>query len=237
VIEELLAEKGLVPDIDDDRFGAAYDNCPPVARSVVKNAAAFAHVLAKAEAETASRTLRLGHVDWTEAGAPLDWAFFAVDLRRFPLTAVFSAMVQALAARVEGLAVHVSGPVTDAFLFGCDFLSAHQVFTGDPGPVLRALASEGQGICIDLAGLKPDHPRTVSPDPARYGVEVLLPDSDYVRAYRAVTAELEVQGRPYISYGGEAGSAPVVMAGRLLGCWLWDCITPDTFRRVNHTFS
>lgn len=236
MIEELLADNGFAPDIDDDALGGAYDRCPAVHKSVIKNAVAFAWALAQEGSEPVTETRRFAHVDRTVGRERLDWAFFAVDQRRFPLPAVFSAMVQALAARVESLVVHVSGPVTDALLFGCDLLSANQIFTREPGPLLRLLAGAGEGVCIDLAGLGLDYPRCVRPDPAGYGAALELPDSEYVRAYRAVTAELSAQGRPYIAYGGEPGAAPVVMAERFLGCWLWDVITPDTFRRTTTTF-
>ena len=237
VIEELLAENGLVPDIDDDAFGAAYERCPAVQRSVIKNAVAFAYALALAGIEPVIQARRLGHVEQSLRWERLEWAFFAADLRRFPLPALFSAMAQALVAKVQTLVVHVSGPVTDPLLFGCDFLSAHQVFTCDPGAVLKVLSAGGPGMCVDLAGAGLDYTRTLRPDPAAYGVEVRLPDSGYVQAYKAVTADIEVEGRPYISYGGEPGCAPVVMAERLLGCWVWDVITPDTFRSRTSTFS
>jgi len=237
VIEELLAENGLVPDIDDDAFGEAYERCPAVQRSVIKNAVGFAYALAQDGVEPVMQARRLGHVEQSVRCERLEWAFFAVDLRRFPLPAIFSAMVQALVAKVRTLVVHVSGPVSDPLLFGCDFLSAHQVFTTDPEPVLKILATSGQGICVDLAGTDLDYPRTLRPDPAAYGVEIRLPDSGYVQAYKAVTAEVTVQGRPYICYGGESGCAPVVMAERLLGCWVWDEITPDTFRYRTLNFS
>ena len=146
-------------------------------------------------------------------------------------------MVQALVAKVQGLVVHVSGPVTDPLLFGCDFLSAHHVFTSDPQPMVNLLAGTGTGICVDLAGLNLEYPRTLRPDPGEYGVELRLSDSGYAQAYKAVTAEVAVQGRPYICYGNEPGLAPVVMTERLLGCWVWDVISPDTFRRYTSTFS
>lgn len=237
MIEELLAENGFVPDIDDDAFGEAYERCPAVQRSVIKNAVSFAYALAQNGAEPVSQTRRFGHVEHTLRCEPLRWAFFAVDARRFPLPAFFSAMVQALAAKVQDLVVHVSGPVTDPLLFGCDFLSAHQVFTSDHRPILKLLAEAGPGACIDLAGLDLEYPRTLRPDPAGYGTRLCLPDSGYVQAYKAVVAQTDITGRPYISYGGEPGSAPVVMAERLLGCWVWDVIDPDTFRRHTSTFS
>lgn len=237
MIEELLAENGLVPDIDDDAFGEAYDRCPAVQKSVIKNAVSFAYALAQNGAEPVLQTRRFSHVEHTLRCEPLQWAFFAVDVRRFPLPALFSAMVQALVAKVQGLVVHVSGPVTDPLLFGCDFLSAHQVYTVDHRPILNLLAASGPGVCIDLAGLALDYPRTLRPDPAGYGVELRLPDSGYVQAYKTVTAEVAVQGRPYICYGGEPGDAPVVMADRLLGCWVWDMISPDTFRQSTSTYS
>ena len=236
MIEELLADNGFAPDIDDDALGGAYDRCPAVHKSVIKNAVAFAWALAQEGSEPVTETRRFAHVDRTVGHERLDWAFFAVDQRRFPLPAVFSAMVQALAARVDSLVVHVSGPVTDALLFGCDLLSANQIFTREPGPLLRLLAGAGEGVCIDLAGLGLDYHRCVRPDPAGYGAVVDLPDSEHVQAYLAVTAEHTAKGRPYISYGGEAGSAPVVMAERFLGCWLWDVITPRTFRRTSTLF-
>lgn len=237
MIEDLLAENGLVPDIDDDAFGAAYERCPAVQRSVIKNAVSFAYALAQDGVEPVMQARRLGHVEQNVRCERLEWAFFAADLRRFPLPALFSAMVQALVAKVGTLVVHVSGPVTDPLLFGCDFLSVDQVFTADPEPVLKLLAASGQGICVDLAGAAPAYPRTLRPDPAAYGVEIRLPDSGYAQAYKAVTAEVAVQGRPYICYGGEPDCAPVVMAERLLGCWVWDVITPDTFRYRTSTFS
>ncbi len=237
MIEELLAENGFVPDIDDDAFGEAYERCPAVQKSVIKNAVSFAYALAQTGVEPVSQLRRFAHVEQTLRCEPLQWAFFAVDVRRFPLPAFFSAMVQALVAKVQGLVVHVSGPVTDPLLFGCDFLSAHQVFTSDPLPILKLLAAGGPGICIDLAGLSLDHPRTLRPDPAGYGVELCLPDSAYAQAYKAVTAEVATTGRTYIRYGGEPGGAPVVMAERLLGCWVWDVISPDTFRQHTSTYS
>ncbi len=237
MIEELLAENGFVADIDDDAFGEAYERCPPVQKSVIKNAVSFAYALAQNGAEPVMQTRRFGHVEHTLRCEPLQWAFFAVDVRRFPLSALFSAMVQALAAKVQDLVVHVSGPVTDPLLFGCDFLSAHQVFTSDHRPILKLLADAGPGACIDLAGLDLEYPRTLRPDPAGYGVELRLPDSPYAQAYKAVTAEAMTTGRPYISYGGEPETAPVVMAGRLLGCWVWDVIDPDTFRRHTSIYS
>jgi hypothetical protein len=237
VIEELLAENGFVADIDDDAFGEAYERCPAVQKSVIKNAVSFAYALAQNGTEPVSQTRRFGHVEHTLRCEPLQWAFFAVDVRRFPLPAFFSAMVQALVAKVQGLVVHVSGPVTDPLLFGCDFLSAHQVFTSDHRPILKLLADAGPGACIDLAGLGLDYPRTLRPDPAGYGTQLCLPDSGYVQAYRAVVAPTATTGRPYISYGGEPESAPVVMAERLLGCWVWDVISPDTFRQYTSTYS
>ena len=237
VIEELLAENGFVPDIDDDAFGEAYERCPAVQKSVIKNAVSFAYALAQNGTEPVSQTRRFGHVEHTLRCEPLQWAFFAVDVRRFPLPALFSAMVQALVAKVQGLVVHVSGPVADPLLFGCDFLSAHQVFTSDYRPILKLLADAGPGACIDLAGLDLEYPRTLRPDPAGYGVELRLPDSPYAQAYKAVTAEAMTTGRSYISYGGEPGSAPVVMAERLLGCWVWDVINLDTFRQYTSSYS
>jgi hypothetical protein len=41
-------------------------------------------------------------------------------------------MVQALVAKVDTLLLHVSGPLTEPLLFGCDLLSVNQIFTGDP---------------------------------------------------------------------------------------------------------
>lgn len=237
MIEELLAENGFVPDIDDDAFGEAYERCPAVQKSVIKNAVSFAYALAQNGTEPVMQSRRLSHVEHSISCERLEWAFFAVDSRRFPLPALFSAMVQALVAKVGGIVVHVSGPVTDPFLFGCDFLSVHQVFTSDPRPLVGLLAGSGPGICIDLAGINLDYPRTLRPDPAGYGVELAIPDSEYVQAYRAVTSDVSVVGRPYISYGGEPGQAPVVMAERLLGCWAWDVISPDTFRKFTSTFS
>lgn len=145
--------------------------------------------------------------------------------------------MQALVAKAQGLVVHVSGPVTDPLLFGCDFLSAHQVFRSDPQPMVNLLAGSGPGICVDLAGLNLEYSRMLRPDPAGYGVELRLPDSPYAQAYKVVTAEVATTGRPYISYGGEPESAPVVMAERLLGCWVWDVICPDTFRQYTSSYS
>lgn len=237
MIEELLAENGFVPDIDDDAFGEAYERCPAVQKSVIKNAVSFAYALAQNGVEPVLQTRRLSHVEETLSCEALQWAFFTVDVRRFPLPAFFSAMVQALVAKVQGLVVHVNGPVTDPLLFGCDFLSVHQVFTTDPVPVLKLLSASGPGICVDLSGAAPDYLRILRPDPAAYGVEVRLPDSPFVQAYRAVTGDVSLRGRPYICYGGEPGCAPVVMSERLLGCWVWDDITPDTFRHRTFTFS
>lgn len=237
MIEDLLAEKGIIPDIDDDRLGAAYDSCPAVHKSVLKNAVAFAYALAQDGMEPVAETMRFGHVEREVSWERLDWVLFAVDLRRFPVTAVVSAMVQALVAKVETLVVHVRGPLPDIFLFGCDFLSVDQIFTGDPAALLRVLAEVGPGRVIDLAGLDLEYPGVVRPLPADYGVRVELPDSEFVQAYHAVTAETLPQPRPYIVYGGEPGAAPVVMAERFLGCWIWDVISPRTFRRATSYFS
>ena len=182
MIEELLADRGFVPDVDDDAFGEAYDRCPAVRRSVIKNAVSFAYALAQNGVEPVLQTRRFGHVEHTQRCEPLRWAFFAVDVRRFPVTALFSAMVLALVAKVQDLVVHVSGPVTDPLLFGCDFLSAHQVFTSDHRPLVQLLASAGPGICIDLAGLELDFHHTLRLDPAAYGIQLQMPDSDFVQA-------------------------------------------------------
>ena len=45
MIEELLAENGILPDIDDAMFGEAYDRCPAVQKSLIKNAVSFAYAL------------------------------------------------------------------------------------------------------------------------------------------------------------------------------------------------
>ncbi len=237
MIEDILAQAGLVPDIDDDQLGQAYESCPAVHKSVVKNAVSFAHALTQTGSEPLSLTRMLGHVEESVSVRRLDWAFFCVDLIRFPVTAICAAMTQALAARVETVVVHVTGPLPDVFLFGCDLLSVDQIFTGPVGAVLDVLAANGQGVVIDLAGLNPDFAHVVRPDPAGYGVRVELPDSEFVQAYHAVTALVQPQARPYISYGGDPGSVPVVMAGHLLGCWVWDVITPATFRRTTATYS
>lgn len=237
MIEDALAARGLIPDIDDEGLGAAHERCPAVQRSVIKNAVAFAYALAQEPAETVSEIRRFGHVERRLDVGRLDWALFAVDLRRFPVTAVAAAMVQALVARVETLAVHLRGPIPDAFLVTCDVLSVDQIFTGEPGPLVACLAAAGSGAVVDLAGLDLDFPRVLRPDPADYGVRVELPDSDCVQAYRAVTADTASRPRPYIVYGGEPGSAPVVMDERLLGCFVWDVITPASFRRATFSFS
>lgn len=226
-----------MPDIDDEALGAAYESCPAMHKSIIKNAVGFAYALAQTGMEPVSEIRRFSHVERSVTSERLDWAFFAVDLRRFPLTAVFSAMVQAVVAKVETVVVHVSGPVTEPFLFGCDFLSVDQIFTVDPQSLLPVLASAGQGLVVDLAGLDLDFPRVVRPDPSMYGVLVQAPDSDVLAAYRAVTADAQSRPHAYIAYGGESGSAPVVMAERFLGCWVWDVITPATFRHTTFSYA
>lgn len=236
VIEDILAEHGLTPDIDDAALGAAYESCPVVHKSVIKNALAFAHALAQTGSEPVSETRRFGHVEQCVTHERLEWAFFAVDLRRFPLTAICSAMVLAVAAKVETVVVHVTGPVSEALLCGCDLLSVDQIFTHEPGPVLDAVQSGGHGVVVDLAGLDLRAPSLLRPDPDRYGVAIHLPDSDYVQAYRAVTVETLPRSQSYIAYGGEPGVAPVVMAERFLGCWPWDVLSVATFRRTTSMF-
>ena len=236
VIEDILAQHGFMPDIDDEALGAAYESCPAVHKSVIKNALAFAHALAQTGTEPMSETRRFGHVERTVTHERLDWAFFAVDLRRFPLTAVCSAMVLAVAARVDTVVVHVTGPLPEAFLCGCDLLSVDQIFTKDAASILDVMFSAGQGIVVDLAGLDLDAPRVLRPDPDRYGVVLHVPDSEYSQAYLAVTAETLPRPRPYIAYGVAPGVAPVVMAERFLGCWVWDVLSPATFRHTTSTF-
>lgn len=237
VIEDTLAQNGLVPDFDDEALGAAYASCPAIQKSVIKNAVSFAYALSQTGREPLSGSCRFGHVERTEMYERLHWALFAVDARRFPVTAMFSAMVLALTAKVETLVVHVSGPTSDAFLFGCDFLSVDQIFRGDPKPLLKVLAKAGQGAVVDFAGLDLDYPYCVRPDPCLYGVCVHNSDSEYARAYHAVTAETCPQSRVYIAYGEHDGRAPVTMSERLLGCWVWDVISPATFRRTTSIFA
>lgn len=237
VIEDVLADNGFVPDIDDETFGEAYERCPAVQRSVIKNGISFAYAVSQTGSEPVMDVRRFSRVERVMSGAPLDWALFAVDVRRFPVQALFSAVVQALVARVGTLVVHVTGPVTDALLFGLDFVSVHDVYTGDAAAILDTLKGAGKGVCVDLAGLGLDCPRRVAPDPAGYGVEMLLDASEYVEAYRAVTAETANGARIFLSYGGESGTAPVVMAPNLLGCWCWDVIDVQTFRRISLSFS
>lgn len=236
MIEDILAQHGLVSDIDDDTLGAAYESCPAIQKSVIKNAVSFAYALAQDAGEPVSETRRFSHVERRVVQERLDWAFFAVDLRHFPLTAICSAMVLSLAAKVETVLVHVTGSIPEAFLCGCDLLSVDQIFTKNPAPVLDVLLSAGQGVVVDLAGLELDASRVLRPDPDQYGVVIQVPDSEYVQAYRALTAETLPRSRPYIAYGGESGSAPVVMAERFLGCWVWDVLSPATFRRTTSMF-
>lgn len=230
MIEEKLASQGFVPDIDDERLGAAYERCPAIQKSIIKNAVAFAYALVQTGTEPVSDCRRLGHVERLVQSERLDWAFFAVDQRRFPPTAIFSAMVQALVAKVGVLVAHISGPVTEPLLFGFDLLSVDQLFIQNPQSILDALAASGRGVVVDLAGLELDFPRILRPDPTRYGVSMRMPESEYVTAHSEVTALTTPQANPYISYGGEIGDAPVVMAEDFLGCWPWDVLTPETFR-------
>ncbi|NLW82407.1 MAG: hypothetical protein GXY42_12170 [Desulfovibrionales bacterium] len=230
MIEDILAQKGVAPDIDDETLGAAYERCPAAQRSILKNAVAFAYALAQTGAEPVTATRRFSHVEQTVTSKRLGWAFFAVDQRCFPVTAILSAVVLALVAKVETVFVHVTGPLTDPLLCGFDLLSVDQIYTTDHRVLLEGLAAAGPGVAVDLAGLDLDFPRLVRPDPANYGVAVALPPSEHQRAYRAVTAVTTGQPRAFVAYGGEPGSAPVVMDERFLGCWVWDVITPETFR-------
>lgn len=232
MVEEQLVEQGFPPDIDDERLGAAYERCPTVQKSIIKNAAAFAYALAQAGVEPVSDCRRLGHVERLVQSERLDWAFFAMDQRRFPATAIVSALVQAVTAKVGVLAAHISGPVTDPLLFGLDLLSVDQIFIRNPQGVLNVLAASGWGLVVDLAGLELHFPRIVRPDPARYGIIVRMPESEYVAAHAEITALTAPRTVPYISYGGNPGDAPVVMGEDFLGCWPWDVLTPETFRHT-----
>ena len=238
MIEEELTRYGFAPDIGDERLGEAYEHCPAVQKSIIKNAVAFAYALAQTGIEPVSECRRFGHVERQVCSEPLDWAFFAVDQRRFPPTAIFSAMVQALVAKVGVLVAYIDGPVTEPLLCGFDLLSVDQLFTRDPQGALNVLAASGRGVAVDLAGTGLDFPLVLRPDPARYGVAVRLPESEYASAYAQVTAQTAPQphSHPYIVYGGEAGDAPVVMDEKFLGCWPWDVLTPEAFRHTSVLF-
>lgn len=237
MIEDLLAEQGITPDVDDDQLGAAYEACPAVEKSIIKNAVSFAYALAQDGAEPLAEGRRFGHVERRVEYSRLDWAFFAVDQRRFPLTAVFSALALAVVAKVETLIVHVSGPLTDHMLFGCDFLSVTQIHTSPPAPILDVLSGAGRGVVVDLAGLELNWPRVLRPEPADYGISLDVEDSEYAAAYRAVTAHVRPQPHPYLCYGGMPGTAPVVLEQRLLGCFIWDVITVHTFRQATSFYA
>lgn len=236
MIEEELTRHGFVPDIDDERLGEAYERCSAVRKSIIKNAVAFAYALAQTGGEPVSECRRFGHVERQVRHEPLDWAFFAVDQRRFPPTAIFSALVQALVAKVGVLVMHIEGPVTETLLFGCDLLSVDQLFTRDPQGILNVLKTSGRGLAVDLAGIGLDFPRILRPDPVRYGVAVRLPDSGYVSAYKEVAALTAPGAFPYIAYGGAEDGAPVVMEEKFLGCWPWDVLTPESFRHTTILF-
>lgn len=232
MIEDLLSGYGIVPDIDDETLGGAYDRCPAVEKSVIKNAVSFAYALTQNGQEPVTETRRFGHVERTVETGRLNWALFCVDQRRFPLTAVFSAMALAVVARVETLVVHVSGPVTDHLLFGCDFLSVTQIHTSPVSRLLPVLLENGPGRIVDLAGLGLDVAGVLCPDPDFYGISLDLEDSEYTAAYRTVTQAAAAARHPYLSYGGEPGNAPVVLSDRLLGCFVWDVISVNTFRHI-----
>lgn len=237
VTEEILEQHGLVPDIDDNTLGVAYESCPAVQRSLLKNALAFAHVVAQAEVEPLAQSCRLGHFTQNLTHSRLDWAFFAVDVRCFPVTAIATAFTLALAAKVKSVVVHVSGPVSTGLLCACDLLSLEQIFVQDPLSLVSALQTSGPGVFVDLARLSLPVPRVLQPNPEHYGVRLLASESEYSTAYRSLTTETLPQPFPYIAYGGNAGDAPVVMAERLLGCWLWDVLSPSTFYRTTSIFT
>lgn len=237
MIEDILVEHGLVPDIDDNALGAAYEACPPEQRAMIKNGIAFAYAVAREEGEMLAATRETEHVRHETHSAPLDWAFFAVDQRVFALPALFSAMTLALTAKVGTVVVHVGGPVTDPFLVGCDVLAVDQLFIRSPQRIVDVLRASGRGIVVDLAGLDLSCPSCVRPDPSRYGVTVRVADTRFADVYRAVTALTRPQTETYLVYGEPSGDAPVVLHERFLGCWLWDVLTCHTFRHVTHRFS
>jgi hypothetical protein len=237
MIEDNLAQAGLLPDIHDELLAQAYEICPALHKSILKNAVSFTYAVAQRGPELVARTQILGHVREIVQSQPLSWAFFCVDLSRFSLPAIFSAMTLSLVAKVETIVVHVTGQVSDYFLFGCDLLSVDQIFTGSPQAILNVLSQDQKGVVIDLAGLNLDFAPTFCPDPLNYGVVMDLPQSAQVQAYLEVTAPVQVQGRPYISYGGQPESAPLVMAEEFLGCWVWDILSLHTFRHIRTTYS
>lgn len=237
MIEDLLAQAGLVPDIVDDQLAQAYETCPAPHKSIIKNAVSFTYALAQNQPEPITTIQALGHVRETLTCEPMDWAFFCIDLSRFPLPAIFSALTLGLVAKVEAIVIHVTGQISDYFLFGCDLLSVDQIFTGSPQAILRILSGAGRGVIIDLAGLNLDYRSVVCPDPNRYGVIIDLPESELVQAYRAVSALVRIQSRPYICYGRQAESTPIVMAEQFLGCWVWDVLSLSTFRHTLASYS
>lgn len=237
MIEDLLARKGLLPDIDDRQLAAVYERLGSVEKSLVKNAVSFAYALAQNGVEPVSQSRRCAHVQETRSTTRLDWALFTMDVRRFSVGALFSAVVLALVARVENVLLHVSGPVIDALLFGCDLLSVDQIFTADPRLLVEALREAGPGVCLDLAGLDLGLPRVICPDPADYGLAVRLKKSVPLTAYAAMNALTKPQTPAYLVYGGKAGAAPVVMTEDFLGCFVWDILDVDSFRHCSLSFS
>jgi hypothetical protein len=225
----LLADNGFTPDIDDDALARPTTAAPAVNKSLIKERVAFAWALAQEGSEPVSETRRFAHVEPHRRPRPPGLGLFRPwTCGGFPPTAVSLAMVQALTARVESLVVHVGGPSRTRCCFGCDLLSAGQIFTREPGPILSLLAGAGEGVCVDLAASAstttassvPIRPPTACPEPA----PVRVP-----QAYRDVTAETAPQARPYIAYAARRRGARG--HGRTLpGCWPWDVITPDTFR-------
>lgn len=237
MIEDLLAQAGLVPDIDDSQLAEAYETCSAQHKSIIKNAVSFTYALAQKKPEPVTTTQILGHVRETVSSEPLDWALFCVDLSRFPLPAIFSAMTMALVAKVDTLIIHVTGQVSEYFLFGCDLLSIDQIFTGAPQGLLNILSEAGRGVVIDLAGLNLEHRVTICPDPTAYGMNMDVPKSSLTQAYLEIIAPLQVKAKPYISYGGQAQSAPIVMAEQFLGCWVWDVLSLASFRHTLTNYS
>lgn len=238
MVDEYLQGAGLVPDIDDVTLGGAYEACPAVERSLIKNCISFTYALHQTGREVQSVSERFSHVGRTVNSDRLDWAFFAVDERIFPLPAVFSAMVLALVAKVETLVVYVRGPLSRSFLVGCDLLSIQQIYTSRAEQLVSTLEHVGRGVVVDLAGLELSPTMMIRPRPENYGVAVDLPENEFVAAYRTLTEHFVPTARhTYLCYGGKEGSAPVIMADQFLGCWQWDSISYDSFRAVSTIFS
>lgn len=241
--EDILLSSGFIP-VDDERIGLGYETCPLHYKSLIKNAVSFAYALAPKDIEPVECQRQISHVREHSRTSRCDWALFILDEQRFPVPAMLSALVPALVAKVDTLIVASVAPCSPALFFGLDVLGVDQIFeTHSPDELASCLVAHRPGVILNFSDqplAAHRHAHSFAPQHYPCTAQVAL-STELLAAYHDLFASAHTTpDQPvYLAYIDSllTHQPRYSLSAPLLGCWIWDNISPDTFRFVHTNFS